>query len=229
MIHGVPQFLLRNSKKQAGLRLFSKTRRNLLSGFLVSVPIFLTAYIVGTVITWINNTVRSLIPSAYRLDWYFPFPIPGIFTTLILITIALIIIILIGAFTSCILGTLFLRVSEKLLHKTPIIRNIYSIIKQILETLLIKNTGAFREVGLVEYPRVGILSLCFITGTTIEEIKNGIVDEIVNVFIPTTPNPTSGFLLFIPRKEIRILSITVEEGLKLVISAGMVLPKKEVS
>lgn len=199
--------------------LWGKIRSYFLSGLLLSAPVFLTLYIIWSVITWADDAVGSIIPPSYSIEHLLPFHIPGLG---ILIVFAF--LTLIGALTSGIWGTFFFKMGEKVFHKTPVVRSIYSAIKQIFETLFSKNTSAFREVGLIEYPRTGIWSLCFITGTTLGEVQQDTSDEVVNVFVPTTPNPTSGFLLFVPRKQIKTLTMTVEEGLKMVISAGMVTP-----
>ncbi len=206
-------------KKEPDSSFWGNVRSYFFSGLLISAPVFLTIYIIWTVITWADNAVRSVIPAPYHLENLIPFNVPGLGILIVFVTLTLI-----GAITSGIWGTFFFKLGEKLFHKTPIVRSIYSAIKQIFETLFSQNTSAFREVGLIEYPRAGIWSLCFITGTTLGEVQQDTDDEVVNVFVPTTPNPTSGFLLFVPRKQIKILTMTVEEGLKMVISAGMVTP-----
>ncbi len=106
----------------------------------------------------------------------------------------------------------------------PVIRNVHSAIKQILETVLAQQSNAFREAVLIEYPRRGIWAVGFITGTTEGEVQNMTAEECINVFLPTTPNPTSGFLLFVPKKDIAPLSMSVEEAIKMVISGGIVTP-----
>jgi uncharacterized membrane protein len=107
----------------------------------------------------------------------------------------------------------------------PVVRSIYGALKQIFETVLAQSSSSFREVVLVEYPRKGMWALAFVTSATKGEVQNVIKDEVVNIFLPTTPNPTSGFLLFVPRRDVVVLHMTVEEGIKLVISGGLVTPQ----
>ena len=131
---------------------------------------------------------------------------------------------LIGALTAGYLGKVFLRLSERVLNRMPVVRSIYGAAKQIVETVVSNKSSAFREVALVEYPRKGVWTLCFLTGRTIDQIGDVAGPRLVNIFVPTTPNPTSGFLLFVPESDIRRLDMTVEEGIKLVISTGIVTP-----
>ncbi|MCZ6849222.1 MAG: DUF502 domain-containing protein, partial [Alphaproteobacteria bacterium] len=121
-------------------------------------------------------------------------------------------------------GRFFVRTGERILAQMPIIRSIYGALKQVFETVFAAKSRAFREVVLIEYPRKGVWAIGFATGTTSGEVQNIIEDEVVNVFLPTTPNPTSGFLLFLPRKDVTFLSMSVEDGVKMVISAGVVTP-----
>ena len=163
--------------------------------------------------------MTPLLPPAYNPETYLPFGIPGLGLLMVCFVMTLI-----GALTAGILGRFWIRTSERILSRMPIIRSIYSALKQIFETVLSHQSNAFREVVLFEYPRRGSWALGFITGSTRGEIQNSTEDEVVNVFLPTTPNPTSGYLLFLPRRELVILSMTVEEGIKMVISGGIVTP-----
>jgi uncharacterized membrane protein len=190
-----------------------------LAGVLVTAPIGLTFYFAWLFIHWVDGQVTPLLPPAYNPETYLPFSIPGL--GLLIVAIAM---TLVGATTAGILGRMWVRASENLLSRMPVIRSLYSAIKQILETVLSQKSNAFREVVLFEYPRRGSWALGFITGKTEGEIQSTTEDDVVNVFLPTTPNPTSGYLLFIPRRELVILSMTVEEGIKMVISGGMVTP-----
>jgi len=109
----------------------------------------------------------------------------------------------------------------------PIIRNIYGATKQVFEAVFARDSHSFRHVVMIEYPRRGVWALGFMTGITKGEVQNMTNDEVVNVFLPTTPNPTSGYLLFLPKQDIRILEMSVEEGIKMVVSAGLVTPNGE--
>jgi uncharacterized membrane protein len=132
---------------------------------------------------------------------------------------------LIGFVTANFLGRTLLGFGERFVDRMPVVRSIYGALKQIFETVLAQSSTSFREVVLVEYPRKGVWALAFVTSTTRGEVQNLVEDEVVNVFLPTTPNPTSGFLLFVPRRDLVVLHMTVEEGIKMVISGGLVTPE----
>src|SRR5690606_28666631 len=130
----------------------------------------------------------------------------------------------IGALTAGLLGHWLVRASDRIMQRMPVVRNVHSALKQILETVLAQQSKAFRQVVLLEYPRRGIWTLGFITGDTAGEGQGATDQDVLNVFVPTTPNPTSGFLLFVPRSDARVLSMSVEDGIKMVISGGIVTP-----
>ena len=202
-----------------GLGIVARLRAYLLAGILVTAPIGITFYLAWLIISFIDARVTPLIPPAYNPETYLPFSIPGLGLLVVLATL-----ILVGMFTAGFTGRILHRTSEHLLARMPVIRNVYGAVKQILETVLAQKSNAFRQAVLVEYPRRGIWAVAFITGNTEGEVQNLTEDETVNVFLPTTPNPTSGFLLFVPRKDMVPLSMTVEEAIKMVISGGIVTP-----
>lgn len=198
--------------------IFTRLRRYFFSGLLFLTPIILTLYLVLWFIEITDNLVRPLFPShLYIIDNY----LPG-YGIIVLFAGAT----LMGFLTKGFIGRYIIRRSEDFLEKMPIIRGLYSTIKQLSQAVLDKDSSSFKEVGLIEYPRKGIWSLCFVTGHTKGAIASCSKETMVNVFIPTTPNPTSGFLLFVPRKDILFLDISVEEGLKMVVSVGVVTPKE---
>ena len=201
------------------LTLGARLRTYFLAGILITAPIGLTIYLAWLVISFIDERVFSVIPARYNPETYLPFSIPGI--GLILAAIALTII---GAITAGFLGRLFRRLSEAVLNRLPIIRSLYTAIKQIIETVFANQSAAFREVVLIEYPRRDAWSVGFITGSIKGEIRAHLRRPMVNVFIPTTPNPTSGFLLFVPDEDVIRLAMSVEDGIKLVISGGIITP-----
>ena len=166
-------------------------------------------------INLVDETVTPLIPAQYNPETYLPFSIPGLGLLVLLISVTLI-----GAMTAGLLGRYLVRTGEGLLNRMPVIRSVYNATKQIFETVLAQQSQAFREAVLVEYPRRGIWAIGFITGTTKEEVQNLTAEETVNIFLPTTPNPTSGFLLFVPRKDVVHLDMAVEDAIKMVISGG---------
>jgi len=190
-----------------------------LAGVLITAPIGLTTYLAWLFIHWVDNQVTPLLPPTYNPETYLPFSIPGL--GLLLVCIGL---MLIGAVTAGIAGRMWTRLTENVLNRMPVIRGVYGAIKQIFETVLSQSSESFREVVLFEYPRRGSWAMGFITGRTQGEIQDLTEDDMVNVFLPTTPNPTSGYLLFLPRRELVSLSMTVEEGIKMVVSGGIVTP-----
>lgn len=214
----------RKPRRRAGrrirLRIVRHLRAYFFAGVLVTAPIGITFYLAWLIIGWIDGKITPLIPAAYNPETYLPFGVPGLGLIVVFVLLTLI-----GAMAAGALGRIWVRTSEHLLARMPVIRSVYSATKQIFETVLQQQSTAFRQVVLFEYPRRGSWALGFITGKTLGEVQNLTADEVVNVFLPTTPNPTSGYLLFIPRRELVVLSMTVEEGIKMVVSGGIVTPE----
>lgn len=198
---------------------FGRLRAYMFAGILVTAPLGITLYLTWVIVHFIDSKVMPLLPQKYNPENFLPFSIPGIGLIIMLVCLTLI-----GWLTAGILGRWMIRLSEHLLARMPVVRNVYSAIKQIMETVMAQQSNAFREVVLIEYPRRGIWAMGFITGGTVGEVQNLTDDAMVNVFLPTTPNPTSGFLLFLPNRDVYRLSMSVEEGIKMVISAGIVTP-----
>jgi len=214
-----------NTAKVSGKRvvpkrgLLTRIRRYFLAGILVTAPLGITALLAWWIINFIDERITPLIPDKYNPETYLPFSLPGLGVVILFIVLTLI-----GALTAGLLGRWVVHTGERLLHRMPVIRSVYSAIKQIFETVLAQQSNAFREAVLIEYPRRGIWAIGFITGTTKGEVQNLTEQETVNIFLPTTPNPTSGFLLFVPREDVVPLGMTVEEAVKMVISGGIVTP-----
>jgi len=201
------------------LGFMQRMRAYFLTGILVTAPILITFYLAWILIKFVDSKVTPLIPVQYNPETYLPFAIPGL--GLIVLVMGL---TLIGALTAGFIGRMWIRFSEQLLARMPVIRSVYGAVKQILETVLAQQSTAFREAVLVEYPRRGLWAIAFITGRTEGEVQNVTEEECINIFLPTTPNPTSGFLLFVPKKDLVSLSMSVEEAIKMVISGGIVTP-----
>jgi uncharacterized membrane protein len=197
------------------ISVFARLRGYFLAGILVTAPIGLTFYFTWIFLRFIDESVSNLIPQQY----YPETTVPGIG-----ILIAITGFILIGWFAKNFFGRMILRISEYIVDRMPVIRNLYGAIKQILETIMASQSQAFRDVVMLEYPRKGVFSVGFVTGRSKGEVQRVTSDETINVFVPTTPNPTSGYLLFVPKKELYFLDMTVEEGVKLVISGGIITP-----
>ena len=187
-----------------------------LTGLLVTAPVLLTVYITWAAIELIDGQVASILPGFNKLV-VANIPGAGLIIGLILITV-------IGAVAAGFLGRWLIGLGESILNRMPVVRTIYGASKQILETVISAQSDAFRDAVLVEYPRRGLWVIGFVTGGTKGEVAERMDGNMVNVFIPTTPNPTSGFLLFCPRNEVIYLDMSVEDAVKLVVSGGIVHP-----
>ena len=178
------------------MKLGAKIRAYFFTGILVTAPVAITLYMAYKFIVWIDRLVNQILPPQYKFDEILPFTIPGI--GLVVLVLAL---ILVGMFAAGFLGKFFLRLGEWIVYKVPLISSIYSVLKQIFETFFSTKTQAFSKVVMLEYPRKGIWILGFVSSELRGEVKEKFAEEMLNVFIPTTPNPTSGFLIFVPKKD----------------------------
>jgi uncharacterized membrane protein len=197
----------------------TRLRNYFFTGLVVAAPIGLTIWIVRWFIDLVDTWFTPLIPARYQPDNYLPFDLPGLG-----LLIAFVLLTLLGALTANFFGRAVLTFGERIVSRMPVVRSIYGALKQIFETVVSQSAASFREVGLIEYPRKGIYCIVFITTQTKGEIVHKTGEELISVFLPTTPNPTSGFLLFVPRQDVHVLDMTIEEGAKLIISAGLVEP-----
>ncbi len=207
-------------EKAVFMKLGAKIRAYLFTGILVTAPVAITFYMAYKFIFWVDRIVNQVLPPQYKFDNILPFTIPGL--GLIVLIVALIVV---GMFAAGFLGKFFLKLGEWIVYKMPLVSSIYSLLKQIFETFLSNKSQAFSKVVLLEYPRKGIWILGFVSSDTKGEVRGRFDEEMLNVFIPTTPNPTSGFLIFVPKKDTVELQMSVEEGIKFVISGGLVEPK----
>lgn len=203
-------------KRSAGMRL----RNNFLTGLVVCAPLAITGYLTWTFILWVDSWVKPYIPKIYNPETYLPFSIPGLG-----LIFAFIFITLVGFLTANLIGRSVIGFGESLLDRMPLVRSIYKALKQIFQTALDEDQNSFSQAGIIQYPREGLWAIVFIATDTKGEVGSILEKEdTMSVFLPTTPNPTSGFLLFVPRKDVTILNMSVEEAAKLVISAGLVSP-----
>ena len=203
----------------APFKLRERFRTYFFAGILVTGPIALTLYIAWWFIGLVDATVGALLPDRYNPGTYLPFHVPGIG-----LVVAVVGLTLIGALTAGYLGRVFVRVSDRVLARMPVVRGLYSATKQIFETVLSKQSTMFREVVLVEWPRRDMWTVAFVTVPPEGELKELNPPDSIGVYVPTTPNPTSGYLIYVPRKDVRPLGMSVEEGIKLVVSGGIVVP-----
>lgn len=207
-------------EKAVFMRLGAKLRAYLFSGILVTAPVAITFYMAYKFIFWVDRLVNQMLPPQYKFDNVFPYALPGVG-----LVILIVFLIIVGMFTAGFLGGFLVRLGEWIVNKMPLISSVYSLLKQVFETIFSSKTQAFSKVVMLEYPRKGIWILGFVSSPTKGEVKKYFDDEMLNVFIPTTPNPTSGFLIFVPKKDTVELKMTVEEGIKFVISGGLVEPE----
>jgi len=193
-------------------------KRYLVAGLLVWVPLGVTVMVINLLVGIMDKTLLWL-PEPYRPDNLLGFHVPGIGVVL-----SAIIVLTTGVVVANLFGRKLVQLWENILARIPLVRTIYASVKQILETVF-SSGQAFRKVLLIEYPRKGLWTLAFQSGKTRGEAQAKTGVEVVNVFIPTTPNPTSGFFIMVPREDVIELDMDVDDGLKMIISAGVVVPE----
>jgi uncharacterized membrane protein len=200
----------------------TRLRNYFLTGLVITGPIGITLWLTWTFIKWVDGWVKPFVPKLYNPDTYLPFPIPGFG-----LIVAIFVLTIVGFLAANFLGRSMLSVGENIVGRMPLVRNIYSGLKQIFETILDQRGDSFTKAALIEYPRKGLWAIVFISTDTKGEVAARLEDQAdtMSVFLPTTPNPTSGFLLFVPKEDIIELDMSVEDAAKLVISAGLVSPK----
>ena len=209
--------------------MLARLRTSFLTGIVVIAPVALTLWLIWSVIGWFDGFVLPFVPDAYRpeqiLNTIFGYDLKlnirgvGVVVFLIFAT-------LVGWLAKGLIGRSFIRYAENLVNRMPVVRSFYSGIKQIAETVFAQQERSFEKACMIEYPRKGIWAIGFISTTAKGEIaeRNSSKGPMVSVFVPTTPNPTSGFLLFFPKADIVELDMSIEDAAKLVISAGLVYP-----
>jgi len=202
----------------------ARLRNYFLTGLVIAAPLSITVYITWGFINIVDEWIKPWVPDIYNPETYLPFDVPGVGLVFVLVGLTIL-----GALAANLFGRTLVDMGEQLLGRMPVVRNLYSALKQIFETVISQSNTSFREVGLIEYPRKGLYAIVFVStdakGEILYRLDEGDEDEIISVFLPTTPNPTSGFLLFLPRKDMISLDMSVEEAAKLVISAGLVTPE----
>lgn len=211
-------------KKQS---VFSSLWSSFLAGVVVVAPIGITIWLFYLLITGpmakLDSFVKQTLPVSESMREQVLQVLPGVG-----VLVAIIILILLGAFAKNFIGRSFIRAGERLFESVPVVRNVFGFFKNVFETALRQSDRSFKEVALVEYPRKDAWVMAFVVGETKGEVRarlDDMGDHLTSIFIPTVPNPTSGFLLFVPRKDLRILKMTVEEAAKVVFSLGLVTPE----
>jgi len=212
-----------SDKRQSGHRrgLFARLRASFLTGLIVLTPIVLTLWLIWTVIGWIDSWVLPLIPAEFSPEKFIGINLRGIGVVIFLVFTTLL-----GWLAKGFIGRSLLRWGEGIVDRMPVVRSVYNATKQIAETLFAQGNTAFDRAALVEYPRKGIWVIGFVASPAKGEIAARLADhgEAMSVFVATTPNPTSGFLLYVPRSDVMFLDMSVEDAAKLIISGGLVYP-----
>ena len=193
-------------------------RRYLIAGLLVWVPLIVTGLIIKLLVELLDFTIL-LLPPSWRPEAMIGFSIPGTG-----VLVAIVIVFLTGLVAANFLGRRLFEIGDSIVDRIPLVRSIYNAVKQVMRTVLEDGQQSFRRVLMVEYPRRGLWTLGFQTGVGVGEVQHRTEQEVVTVFVPTTPNPTSGFVIMVPREEAIELDMSVEDGLKFVMSLGVVAP-----
>lgn len=196
-----------------------KIRNYFIAGLLTVVPLSITLYVINILLKSADR-IFNLIPAQYNPKVYLPFPLPGLGAILVLTMI-----FVIGLLMKNYVGGRIIDFGERIVYQIPLVRPIYSSVKQLLVAIFSQSFDGFKRVVMIEYPRRGIYALGFVTGVASGEVQELTKERVVNVFLPTTPNPTSGFYLLIPEKDVVSLKISVEDAFKLIISGGLATPE----
>jgi uncharacterized membrane protein len=201
-------------------------KKYLLAGLLVWLPLAVTVWVLSSVLGaldgvfgWILNATQAVLPEAARHSIELLREVPGLGVVVMLVAL-----LLTGAFAANMFGQWWLKQGSRVLNKIPIVKSIYSSVKQVSDTLFSSSGNAFREAVLVQYPRAGSWTIAFVTGRPGGEAATHLHGDYLSVYVPTTPNPTSGFFLMVPRADVVVLQMSVDEALKYVISMGVVSP-----
>jgi uncharacterized membrane protein len=194
-------------------------RTYIVTGLLVWVPLGITVFLVKFMVDFVDRSLL-LLPPDYRPETLLGINIPGLG-----IVLTLVVLLVTGVLAANFLGRKLVHLWESLLQRIPLVRSVYSAAKSFAEVVLTDNTESFKEVLLIEYPRKGLFSLCFQTSTSLGEIQARTGEEVICVFVPTTPNPTSGVMILVPRKDVIVLDMQIEEAVKMVVSLGVVVPE----
>lgn len=199
-------------------RFRSFIKANLIAGLLFLTPLAATFYFLKFTITWIDR-ILLLIPPAYRPENFLPFPVPGLG-----IIVLFFILLFTGVLVRNYLGSKLVALWEYIISKIPLVNKFYISVKQLIETILNGGSKDFKRVVLVEFPKDGVYSLGYVTGVAVGEIQQKTKKKVLNIYVPTTPNPTSGYYLVVPEEEVIPLEMSVEDSFKLLISGGIINP-----
>ncbi|MBY9067810.1 DUF502 domain-containing protein [Hyphomonas sp. WL0036] len=194
-------------------------RARFVAGMLIALPIVATFVILQFLINFIDSRVVPLLPPSLRPETYLDYAVPG-FGLLIL----LVFLTFVGAIATNFLGKFLVNLTDRVLTRVPVVRSVYSVFKQIRDVFQNNTAGQYKEVAMVEYPRAGSWVIGFVAGPVKGELRQRLGEDYIGIFVPTTPNPTSGFLLYVAEEKVMRLNMTVEEGAKIIFSGGLVVP-----
>lgn len=197
-----------------------RLRNYFLTGIVVAAPLSITVYLLWTFLSFVDDAVTPFIPARYNPESYLPFGLPGLGLVVLVLVLTLL-----GFLTANLVGRSLIRLGEKILDRMPIVRSIYGTLKQVFEMVISTKSSSFKDVVLIEYPRPGQWSMGFVTNEMKGEIQERTAEDVICIFIPMAPAPTGGFLVFVPRKDVIYLDMSIDEGMKYVFSAGLVVPQ----
>jgi len=200
--------------------MLGKLRKYIITGLLIWIPLGITIFVIKLLVNLMDNTI-VLLPPAWRPEALFGFDVPGLG-----IVISAMVIFITGFFLTNLAGRRIINFWENLLDRIPLVRSIYSSVKQVTSTILSSDNNTFNEVLLIQYPRKDVWTICFKTNNSPKIFSDATGQDLITVFVPTTPNPTSGFILFVPKDEVKKMDMDVEDALKLVMSLGVVTPER---
>ena len=202
----------------------ARLRGYFLTGLIVVGPVAITIYVVWWFINLVDGWVKPLIPKAYLPETYLPFNVPGVG-----LIVGIFGLMVIGALTANLFGRTIVAYGEMMLDRMPVVRGVYRLLKQIFTTIFSKSGSSFKRVGIIEFPRKGLYALVFVSGDPPAEVKDklGNGEALMTVFMPNAPNPTTGFVIFMPAKDVTVLDMSIEDGAKMVVSAGLVAPQQD--
>ena len=194
-------------------------KANLLAGILFLMPLVATLWFLHLLAVWVDKTLL-LLPPELRPEAFLPFPIPGLGFILVFV-----VLFLAGVSVRNFLGRKIVALGERIMSHIPFVSKIYSAVKKLVESIFFGAGKDFKRVVLIEYPRKGIYALAFVTGVSTGEVQDKTEKRVINLFLPTTPNPTSGFYLLVPEEDVIPLEMTVEDAFKLLMSGGILSPE----
>jgi len=200
-----------------------KIRNGFFAGLILIAPLGVTLFVVNFMLTRIGRPVNEMV---FRFVGEDIRTLPGISIALDLLALLILVVVitLLGFLSNYFIGRFFITIGEKMIDRLPFVNTVYKTVKQIVDTFSKQQKAVFQKVVMTEYPRKGVWVIGFLTSEAKGEIQERTGEDVVNVFVPTTPNPTSGFLLIVPRKEIKEMEMTVAEGMKVIVSGGAVIP-----